>query len=81
MIGAKFHVLVTSSELIASAGDMLTGIGAQIDKGDWDNPDWSKLLHGYQPMQRWLAERRPDAAILVYNDHVTTFFENVLPLT
>jgi D-3-phosphoglycerate dehydrogenase len=31
VIEAKFRVLVTSSELIANAGNMLTGIGAQID--------------------------------------------------
>ena len=54
-------------------------IGALIDKGDWDNPDWQKLLRGYAPMQRWLEERRPDTAILVYNDHVTTFFFDLYP--
>lgn len=54
-------------------------IGALIDQNDWDNPDWSKLLHGFAPMQAWLADRRPDAAILVYNDHVTTFFFDLYP--
>lgn len=54
-------------------------IGALIDQGDWDNPEWSALLHGYRPMQDWLAERRPDAAILIYNDHVTTFFFDLYP--
>ncbi len=54
-------------------------IGALIDAGDWDNKDFGKLLRGFEPMQRWLAERRPDAAILVYNDHVTTFFFDLYP--
>jgi len=54
-------------------------IGALIDKADWDNPDWQKLLRGFEPMQRWLAERQPDAAILIYNDHVTTFFFDLYP--
>ncbi len=54
-------------------------IGALIDQGDWDNPDWAKLLHGYRPMQEWLAHKRPDAAVLIYNDHVTTFFFDLYP--
>ncbi|HEY0526772.1 MAG TPA: class III extradiol dioxygenase family protein [Stellaceae bacterium] len=54
-------------------------IGALIDKGEWDAPDWKTLLDGYRPMQDWLAARKPDAAILVYNDHVTTFFFDVYP--
>ena len=54
-------------------------IGALIDKGDWHNPAWEKLLGGYTPMQRWLADAKPDAAILIYNDHVTTFFFDQVP--
>ncbi len=54
-------------------------IGALIDKGAWQEPGWEKLLDGYKPMQRWLADRKPDAAILVYNDHVTTFFFDTYP--
>ncbi len=54
-------------------------IGALIDAGDWDHPDWLPLMQGYRPMQRWLAARRPDAAILIYNDHVTSFFFDRYP--
>jgi gallate dioxygenase len=54
-------------------------IGALIDKGEWDAPDWKQLLDGYKPIQEWLSERRPDAAILIYNDHVTTFFFDFYP--
>ena len=42
-------------------------IGALIDKGAWSEPGWETLLAGYKPMQDWLARRKPDAAILVYN--------------
>ena len=54
-------------------------IGALIDKGAWQEPGWEKLLDGYRPMQDWLRERRPDAAILIYNDHVTSFFFDRYP--
>lgn len=40
-------------------------IGALIDKGAWREPGWEKLLDGYRPMQDWLRERKPDAAILI----------------
>ncbi|MBS0559257.1 MAG: protocatechuate 3,4-dioxygenase [Proteobacteria bacterium] len=55
-------------------------IGALIDAGDWDNPDWRPLLRGFAPMQDWLVQQRPDAAILIYNDHVTTFFFETYPI-
>lgn len=54
-------------------------IGALIDKGAWSEPGWETLLAGYKPMQDWLARRKPDAAILVYNDHVTSFFFDQYP--
>lgn len=54
-------------------------IGALIDKGAWDDPDWKPLMDGYRPMQDWLARTKPDAAILVYNDHVTSFFFDLYP--
>jgi gallate dioxygenase len=54
-------------------------IGALIDKGDWDHPDWKPLLDGFRPLQEWLIKRKPDAAVLIYNDHVTTFFFDVYP--
>ena len=52
-------------------------IGALIDQGGWDQPEWKKLMDGYRPMQDWLAAHKPDAAILIYNDHVTSFFSTV----
>jgi len=54
-------------------------IGALIDKQDWHNPQWSKLLDGFTPMQAWLEREKPDAAILIYNDHVTSFFFDRYP--
>jgi protocatechuate 4,5-dioxygenase beta chain len=56
------------------------GIGNAVDKGKWDDPEWKGLMDGYRVMQRWLAREKPDLAILVYNDHVTTFFFDVYPM-
>ena len=54
-------------------------IGALIDAGKWDEPGWKPLLDGFRPMQDWLAREKPDAAILIYNDHVTSFFFDSYP--
>ncbi|MDB5642460.1 MAG: protocatechuate 3,4-dioxygenase [Hyphomicrobiales bacterium] len=54
-------------------------IGALIDQGGWDQPEWKKLMDGYRPMQDWLEAHKPDAAILIYNDHVTSFFFDRYP--
>ncbi|MFM2128623.1 MAG: hypothetical protein RL477_169 [Pseudomonadota bacterium] len=54
-------------------------IGALIDAGKWDEPGWKPLLDGFRPMQDWLRREKPDAAILIFNDHVTSFFFDRYP--
>lgn len=68
-------------------GRIIGGIGSphsmtiskMLDQGKWQGTSWEKLLEGFSPMQGWLAERKPDAAILIYNDHVTSFFFDRYP--
>ena len=36
-------------------------IGALIDQGGWDQPEWKKLMDGYRPMQDWLAAHDTEA--------------------
>lgn len=54
-------------------------IGAAIDLGKKDEPYWKSLFDGYTPAQEWLAENKPDVAILVYNDHASSFSMEVIP--
>ena len=54
-------------------------IGAAIDRGDQDVPDWKPLFDGYKPMRAWLARERPDVLIVFFNDHFTSFFQDNLP--
>src|SRR3954469_22985526 len=44
-------------------------IGAAMDRGKTDDPNWKALFDGYAPARAWLAEHTPDVAIVVYNDH------------
>src|SRR2546427_5977173 len=54
-------------------------IGIAFDKGRQDDPDWKPLFKGYEPVAKWLAERRPDVLFFCFNDHATTFFFDHYP--
>jgi len=49
-------------------------IGFAFDKNKQADPVWAPIFEAFSPLRQWLAERRPDVAIFVYNDHVTSFF-------
>lgn len=49
-------------------------IGFALDKHKQDDPVWAPIFEAYKPVQAWLAEKRPDVLLIVFNDHVTSFF-------
>ncbi len=49
-------------------------IGFALDRNKQDDPVWAPIFAAYEPIQRWLAEKKPDVMFLVYNDHITSFF-------
>jgi gallate dioxygenase len=49
-------------------------IGFAYDNGKQNDADWAPIFAAYVPIQRWLAEKKPDAMIVIFNDHVTSFF-------
>jgi gallate dioxygenase len=49
-------------------------IGYALDARKSADPAWTPVFEAYAPVRAWLATRRPDAAIVIYNDHVTSFF-------
>jgi gallate dioxygenase len=49
-------------------------IGFALDTKKQADPVWAPIFEGYKPVQRWLAEKRPDVLFFIYNDHVTSFF-------
>lgn len=54
-------------------------IGAAYDRGKQSDPAWAPLFEGYKPVAKWLAERKPDALVFFYNDHLTSFFFDLYP--
>ncbi|MGH8217549.1 MAG: gallate dioxygenase [Steroidobacteraceae bacterium] len=49
-------------------------IGFAVDTGKQKDPVWAPIFAGYEPVQLWLAQKRPDVLFYIYNDHVTSFF-------
>ena len=49
-------------------------IGFAYDKNKRDDPVWAPIFENFAPLSAWLAEKRPDVLVLIYNDHVTSFF-------
>ena len=49
-------------------------IGFALDTHKQDDPAWAPIFAGYKPVQDWLAAKQPDVLLVVFNDHVTSFF-------
>src|SRR4029079_4517570 len=48
--------------------------GSALDTRKQDDPAWTPIFEAYKPVQAWLAEKKPDVLVIVFNDHVTSFF-------
>src|SRR5690606_21978884 len=46
------------------------------DAKKFDEPVWKPILEGYEPVQKWYREKKPDVLIYIYNDHMTSFFDH-----
>jgi len=49
-------------------------IGFALDTNKQQDAVWAPIFAGYQPVQRWLAEKKPDVLFFIFNDHITSFF-------
>ncbi|MGZ5071526.1 MAG: gallate dioxygenase [Usitatibacter sp.] len=49
-------------------------IGFAHDRNSRNDPVWAPIFRQFAPLAAWLAEKRPDVLLLIYNDHVTSFF-------
>jgi protocatechuate 4,5-dioxygenase, beta chain len=68
------------AEIIGGVGcSHVPAVGAAIDKGKTQEPYWAPYFAKTQPMKDWIAEKKPDVAIVVYNDHATAFSLALVP--
>ena len=49
-------------------------IGFALDAHKESDPAWAPIFAGYKPVQAWLAAKAPDVLLMIFNDHVTSFF-------
>ena len=49
-------------------------IGFAKDRRLENDPVWKPIFDAYEPVRAWLADKRPDVLLTIYNDHVTSFF-------
>ena len=49
-------------------------IGFAYDQDKQDDPDWAPIFEAFKPVSAWLEDKRPDAIVYIFNDHVTSFF-------
>ena len=54
-------------------------IGAAMDNAKTKEELWKPLFDGYQPAREWMAEHKPDVAIVVYNDHANALGLEMIP--
>src|SRR5689334_23564932 len=49
-------------------------IGFAYDQDKQDDPSWSPIFAAFKPVEDWFTDKRPDAIVYIFNDHVTSFF-------
>ncbi|MCF8468900.1 MAG: hypothetical protein K9G33_15985 [Sneathiella sp.] len=68
------------ARLIGGIGSShIPAIGNAIEKNAQSEPYWKPFFDGYKPVWKWLEKKKPDVAILVYNDHGLNFFLDKMP--
>ena len=57
----------------------IPAVGAAIDLGKTAEPYWQPVFKGYEFSKQWIAEKKPDVVVLVYNDHASAFSLEIIP--
>ena len=55
------------------ASSHVPAIGAAIDNKQTEEPYWKRVFSGFEKSKQWMADAKPDVAIVVYNDHASAF--------
>ncbi|MGH7933247.1 MAG: class III extradiol dioxygenase family protein [Candidatus Binataceae bacterium] len=49
------------------------------DSGAREEPGWCPLFQAFDRARQWLARQRPDALVVIYNDHVDSYLIDAWP--
>ena len=61
------------------ASSHIPAVGAALDLGKTTEPYWQPVFAGYDRAKEWFKEVKPDAIILIYNDHASAFSLEMIP--
>jgi len=61
------------------ASSHIPAVGAALDLGKTAEPYWQPVFAGYERAKEWFKEVKPDAIILIYNDHASAFSLEMIP--
>uniref|UniRef100_E6VDG0 Extradiol ring-cleavage dioxygenase class III protein subunit B n=1 Tax=Rhodopseudomonas palustris (strain DX-1) TaxID=652103 RepID=E6VDG0_RHOPX len=61
------------------AASHVPAIGGAMAKGLQKDPYWAPFFDGFDTPCRWLEAAKPDAAVVIYNDHGLNFFLDKMP--
>lgn len=68
------------AEIVGGVGaSHVPAVGVAIDRGRQGEPYWAPYFAKLGPLQEFVRELRPDAVIVVYNDHATAFSFRLIP--
>ena len=74
------HKRRTVARIVAGvATSHIPAIGAAWDNGKTDEPYWQPVFKGFERSKEWIAKRKPDVCIVVYNDHMSAFSLEIVP--
>ena len=57
----------------------IPSIGNAIERNLFQDPYWKPFFDGFPPIREWIADVKPDVAVVIYNDHGLNFFLDKLP--
>lgn len=49
-------------------------IGFAYDRDKRADPAWAPIFENFAPLTAWIEDKRPDVLVMIFNDHVTSFF-------
>ena len=68
------------AKIVAGVGSShVPAIGAALDNGKTEEPYWKRVFSGFEKSKQWMAETKPDVAIVIYNDHASAFSVDLIP--
>ncbi len=57
----------------------IPSVGSAYARELFEDPYWKPFFSAFPPIHQWLGEKKPDVAIVIYNDHGLNFFLDKMP--